>query len=168
MTEKKISARSKTAYGIVHALANAVTESTDFLEAIHNAICDSKYRGKSKKPHDMLRDIYNAARDDKIDLGQAIWNVAYEQFMDAAIGKAHQTTAKAHQAALRHLGMESPISIQSRLNAARKAIGSGDPLKQIGGEIRQSDRYRGRPLPGAMSCEGSWTLGNIRSAQRIL
>lgn len=157
--ESKALARSaRVAYALVHGLTNAVTESLDVLEAVHDAICDSKYRSRRKHPKAMAEAVWNAIRDDKIDLKDAIQNIAYEQFMDAAIGKANRKTSEAHQAATDAIGMKrSPVSIQSRINWSQKAGGEGMLLKHAQREIRKATKQKGSPK----NCDGAVTRAAI-------
>lgn len=133
---------------------NAVTEGTDLLEAIHDAICDGK-KGKSKKPQDMIADLLDALQRDAIDWQQAARNIVYEQVMDAIIGKLAKTAGEAHRMAEAHIGVSSPIGIQSRLNAAQKPIGHGQPIGQVQAWIRQSDKYTGRNKQSRPMCKNS-------------
>lgn len=152
--EVKLGATGRAAWKITDALMNAVTEGTDLLEAIHDAICDGK-KGKSKKPQDMIADLLDALQRDAIDWQQAARNIVYEQVMDAIIGKLAKTAGEAHRMAEAHIGVSSPIGIQSRLNAAQKPIGHGQPIGQVQAWIRQSDKYTGRNKQSRPMCKNS-------------
>lgn len=143
----------RTTYQVVDALMNAVTEGTDFLEAIHDAICDGQ-KGKSKKPQDLLKDLWDAVQRDAIDWRAAARNIVYEQVMDAVIGKIAKSTGEAHRMAQQHLGGAiSPVGIQSRLNAAQKPIGHGQPIGEVQAWIRQADKYGGRSKASRPQCK---------------
>lgn len=130
------------------------------MEAIHDSICDSTYKHSKRNVQRMLEDVWAAIRDDKIDLAQAVVNVAYEQFMDAAIGKGQRTVADAHTRASRALGIDAagPVSIQTRTSWSQRGLGGENMLQRAQKEIAKA---KGKQPRKATDCDSSVTRAAI-------
>lgn len=139
--ERKLAAVPQALKRIVDALANAVTESADFIEAVHDAICDKGYKGSSKRPDRQLADIYRAARDDKLDLVDAVNNIVKNQLEDAIIGKGMGALAKGYRKAHEAVrGGSNPIGAGTRTRYTKELQKiSQDVWKQAGVKAPPSD-----------------------------
>lgn len=110
--ERKTIANPKSG-GLVSWAVGTVTESIDFIEALHDALPDdvkrhyykdSKGKWRRAKPSasTMLKDLYK--NFDKLDLNEALKNVIINQLQDAIIGKLGARAQKEAKPFLELLG----------------------------------------------------------------
>lgn len=110
--ERKVIANVRNG-SLVGWLIGTVTESIDFIEAVHKALPkdvrmhwrkDAKGKWRPVKPavDVMLADLYQ--HFDKLDLNEALKNVLIEQLQDAAVGKLGKRAQQEAKPFLEKLG----------------------------------------------------------------